>query len=87
MTPCAVNHSCDPNVFFDLTERPSRTNPREPADFPSSWKLKTLDKGIKKGETLTFFYPSTEWDMGVPFDCLCGTEVSVDVRLNTEDQV
>lgn len=21
-----------------------------------------------------FFYPSTEWDMAQPFDCLCGTE-------------
>jgi hypothetical protein len=71
----AVNHSCDPNVFFDLTERPARSSPRQPADFPPSWKLKTLSKGVKKGETLTFFYPSTEWDMGVPFDCLCGSEV------------
>ncbi|KAG7531975.1 hypothetical protein FFLO_03982 [Filobasidium floriforme] len=69
-----INHSCEPNVFFDLTERPARSTPRQPADFPSSWKLKTLSKGIKKGETLTFFYPSTEWDMGVPFDCLCGSE-------------
>ena len=27
--------------------------------------------GIKANEVLTFFYPSTEWDMRQPFDCLC----------------
>ncbi|KAI6780299.1 uncharacterized protein J7T54_005401 [Emericellopsis cladophorae] len=28
-------------------------------------------KGLKPGDELTFFYPSTEWDMAQPFDCLC----------------
>lgn len=28
-------------------------------------------KQIKKGEEITFFYPSAEWDMDRPFDCLC----------------
>src|SRR5688572_16512633 len=27
---------------------------------------------IAAGEELTFFYPSTEWDMERPFACLCG---------------
>ncbi|MBX9397655.1 SET domain-containing protein [Streptomyces sp. TRM72054] len=27
---------------------------------------------IAAGEELAFFYPSTEWDMVAPFDCLCG---------------
>ncbi|MFE6738013.1 SET domain-containing protein-lysine N-methyltransferase [Streptomyces tubercidicus] len=27
---------------------------------------------IAEGEELTFFYPSTEWDMVGPFACLCG---------------
>lgn len=27
---------------------------------------------IAAGEELTFFYPSTEWDMAQPFACLCG---------------
>lgn len=27
---------------------------------------------IDAGEELTFFYPSTEWDMERPFACLCG---------------
>lgn len=29
---------------------------------------------ILAGEDLTFFYPSTEWDMDQPFDCFCGAE-------------
>jgi hypothetical protein len=28
---------------------------------------------IHKGDELTFFYPSTEWDMSEPFHCNCGT--------------
>ena len=31
-------------------------------------------KGIKSGDPITFFYPSTEWDMARPFDCFCGSE-------------
>jgi hypothetical protein len=27
---------------------------------------------LKAGDEITFFYPSTEWDMVRPFDCLCG---------------
>ncbi len=27
---------------------------------------------IAAGEELTFFYPSTEWEMEAPFICLCG---------------
>ncbi|KAI1496401.1 hypothetical protein F5X99DRAFT_424691 [Biscogniauxia marginata] len=28
-------------------------------------------RGLKPGEELTFFYPSTEWHMAQPFTCLC----------------
>ncbi|KAL1924111.1 uncharacterized protein VTP21DRAFT_7146 [Calcarisporiella thermophila] len=28
-------------------------------------------KDIQAGEQLTFFYPSTEWDMDQPFQCWC----------------
>ena len=31
-------------------------------------------KNIKIGEELTFFYPSTEWEMVQPFDCFCQSE-------------
>ncbi|KAF9350695.1 hypothetical protein BGX26_011188 [Mortierella sp. AD094] len=31
-------------------------------------------KDIKKGDPLTFFYPSSEWEMDQPFPCWCGAE-------------
>ena len=51
-----INHSCSPNVFFDV----------------SKMEIRALEK-IQAGEELTFFYPSTEWKMEDPFDCLCGS--------------
>ncbi len=50
-----INHSCDPNVFFDT----------------SSMKLVAL-KEIQFDEEMTFFYPSTEWEMTQSFNCYCG---------------
>lgn len=32
-------------------------------------------RDINAGDELTFFYPSTEWDMHQPFDCHCGSTV------------
>ena len=29
-------------------------------------------RDLKQGDELTFFYPSTEWEMSSPFICLCG---------------
>ncbi|KII85828.1 hypothetical protein PLICRDRAFT_44244 [Plicaturopsis crispa FD-325 SS-3] len=57
-----VNHSCAPNVAFDLS-----------ASDPSQWHLRAL-RTISPGDSLTFFYPSTEWDMDQAFDCQCNTE-------------
>src|SRR5260221_6401556 len=51
-----INHSCDPNVFFDTT----------------AMQLVSL-KDIQQEEELTFFYPSTEWEMIQPFSCYCGS--------------
>lgn len=51
-----INHSCEPNVFFDTT----------------TMKLIAL-KEIHQEEELTFFYPSTEWEMTQPFSCYCGS--------------
>jgi hypothetical protein len=28
---------------------------------------------IQRGEEMTFFYPSTEWEMIQPFNCYCGS--------------
>lgn len=31
-------------------------------------------KEISSGEEITFFYPSTEWSMALPFNCFCQSE-------------
>jgi hypothetical protein len=36
-----------------------------------------LEGGLKEGDELTFFYPSTEWTMAQPFECGCGAEECV----------
>ena len=36
-------------------------------------------KDIEKGEELSFFYPSTEWEMDAPFICLCGASSCIHV--------
>ncbi len=51
-----INHSCDPNIFFD------------------TYAMHILAlRPIAEGDEMTFFYPSTEWDMAQPFNCHCGT--------------
>lgn len=30
------------------------------------------ERPLKAGDALTFFYPSTEWEMDQPFQCTCG---------------
>lgn len=52
-----INHSCDPNVFFDTY----------------AMHIVAL-REIEEGDEMTFFYPSTEWDMAQPFSCACGTD-------------
>ncbi|KAJ5732228.1 hypothetical protein N7493_003709 [Penicillium malachiteum] len=53
------NHSCAPSVVFDMARMEVRVVDERP---------------LKKGDALTFFYPSTEWDMDQPFQCTCGAE-------------
>lgn len=50
-----INHSCDPNVFFDT----------------ALMQLVAL-REIAQGVEMTFFYPSTEWEMTQQFTCYCG---------------
>jgi hypothetical protein len=52
-----INHSCNPNVFFDITHM----------------QLVAI-QDIRAGEELTFFYPSTEWEMDQSFNCFCGNK-------------
>src|SRR3989304_9535204 len=35
--------------------------------------LMVARRDIDKGEELSFFYPSTDWEMDAPFICLCGS--------------
>ena len=42
------------------------------------WEIRVVaDKadGLRAGEGLTYFYPSTEWHMAQPFECRCGESV------------
>jgi hypothetical protein len=51
------NHSCAPSLVFDMARMEVRV---------------VDDKPLKAGDALTFFYPSTEWEMDQPFQCTCG---------------
>ncbi|RDW79086.1 uncharacterized protein DSM5745_05938 [Aspergillus mulundensis] len=52
------NHSCDPSVVFDMEKMEVRVVDERP---------------LSKGDPLTFFYPSSEWEMDQAFDCTCGS--------------
>ncbi|CCO29989.1 hypothetical protein RSOLAG1IB_06370 [Rhizoctonia solani AG-1 IB] len=54
-----ANHSCSPNVIVDVG-----------ASDSNKWHFRAL-KDISPGDDITFFYPSTEWDMMQAFDCKC----------------
>jgi len=52
-----INHSCSPSVIFDM----------------EAFEVRVVEgRDLKKGDALTFFYPSSEWDMAQPFECTCG---------------
>lgn len=55
-----MNHSCEPSVALNVN------NARDV-------HVVAL-QDIQAGDDLTFFYPSTEWDMDQPFQCTCGKE-------------
>jgi hypothetical protein len=42
-------------------------------------------RDILADEELTFFYPSTEWDMDRPFRCLCGAPECIGVVSGAKD--
>ncbi|GAA5906245.1 hypothetical protein JCM6882_006085 [Rhodosporidiobolus microsporus] len=68
-----VNHSCDPNVVFDVNGREAEVEEQdETGKWEGRWRVRA-EKDIKQGEILTFAYFSTEWHMDQPFSCLCGT--------------
>ncbi|KAI0436419.1 hypothetical protein F4803DRAFT_542287 [Xylaria telfairii] len=52
-----VNHSCIPTLEFDMERMEVRVS---------------RNRDLKKGDLLSFFYPSTEFKMKQSFDCWCG---------------
>ena len=78
-----VNHSCEPNVAFDMSSK-------NPADWHvrALRRIQTGEDGEYELEDhghrqklsyacpVTFFYPSTEWELDQAFECRCGTPVS-----------
>ncbi|PSK55868.1 hypothetical protein C1H76_1223 [Elsinoe australis] len=54
-----MNHSCNPSLEIDV----------------KSMEVKVARGGdVSKGDELSFFYPSTEWEFDNPFKCLCGSK-------------
>lgn len=81
-----MNHSCAPSLEVHTYAPDSNGNyPSAPLDGAANDKTRPFtdaglagevkvarDRDVKPGDALTFFYPSTEWHMDRPFDCLCG---------------
>jgi hypothetical protein len=88
-----MNHSCAPSVevhVFSPNENGKYPSAPPDGSSPKSDYSKLItehglagevkiarNRDIKKGDHLTFFYPSTEWAMDRPFDCLCGAPKDV----------
>ena len=51
-----VNHSCRPSLEYDTTKMEVRVS---------------RYRDLKEGDVLSFFYPSTEWQIVQPFECFC----------------
>lgn len=54
-----LNHSCNPTLEIDTEKMEVRV---------------ARGKELRVGDSLSFFYPSTEWKMDRGFKCLCGEE-------------
>ncbi|KAI5785842.1 hypothetical protein EDC01DRAFT_718042 [Geopyxis carbonaria] len=64
-----VNHSCVPSLEFDAARNEVRVS---------------RNRDLKVGDTLTFFYPSTEWRMSQSFSCRCGEKECLGVISGAE---
>ncbi|KIW55984.1 hypothetical protein PV05_04687 [Exophiala xenobiotica] len=67
-----INHSCEPSLEFHVVP-----DSEEPViEIRVATRLDkdgNPTRGLSTGDELTFFYPSTEWEMEQPFQCGCGT--------------
>ncbi|KAJ3356041.1 hypothetical protein GGF32_001727 [Allomyces javanicus] len=62
-------------VTSDLVYMNHSCKPSADFDAPNMTMIATRD--IAAGDDLTFFYPSSEWDMDQPFDCWCGASLCI----------
>ncbi len=70
-TYTSVQNSKDTSIEeFFLAHLNHHCNPNVVVDM-ARMELRAI-RDIAVGEDLTFFYPSTEWEMAEPFACLCG---------------
>ncbi|KAJ3055704.1 hypothetical protein HK097_009671, partial [Rhizophlyctis rosea] len=45
----------------------------DPSVHVDTTEMKVVaERDLQPGDEISFFYPSTEWDMSQPFDCWCG---------------
>ncbi|GAA5983405.1 hypothetical protein JCM11641_007838 [Rhodosporidiobolus odoratus] len=81
-----VNHSCDPNVVFDVNGREAEVGEQDDATgrWDGRWRVRAV-RDIAVGDILTFAYFSTEWDMDQAFSCLCGTDACLDLIKGAKD--
>ncbi len=57
----------------EVRELASMTHSCDPSTILDTTRMLVFAaRGLAPGDELTFFYPSTEWEMSSPFICLCG---------------
>lgn len=67
-----INHSCAPTVEI-VVRAPDPNDAGDPKGVAGEVRV-ARDRDLEVGDSLTFFYPSTEWESPRPFECLCGEE-------------
>jgi len=50
----------------------------------TKWEVRAATT-IPKGSPVTFFYPSTEWEMAQPFKCNCGAKECLETISGARD--
>ncbi|KAF4975453.1 hypothetical protein FZEAL_7750 [Fusarium zealandicum] len=70
-----INHSCEPTLLFDVGNFNILVGPKglKAGDELTVREPPYHSNPVLQLTRIQFFYPSTEWHMAQPFDCLCGT--------------
>ncbi|EXJ91019.1 hypothetical protein A1O1_04126 [Capronia coronata CBS 617.96] len=72
-----LNHSCEPSLELHVVPDGGDLDNAKPVievRVAARRDEHGNPQGIKPGDELTFFYPSTEWIMDQPFECRCATK-------------